>query len=169
LGDFNGVQVTDINGNSASFSTYTYYTNDRMLLWGAQFTSALSTICDANGSTNTTTLQNKWVEREKQYGYMGSDVKTAIQAATALASGNDYNKALALYDYVESKYNPTGAQSGSVTAVNFIGRTVTPLSGAAKIASVSSDSSSTLVLGGIAGVAVLAAGGYFFVRKKKAI
>jgi LPXTG-motif cell wall-anchored protein len=37
----------------------------------------------------------------------------------------------------------------------------------AVVSPATNDSSSTLVLGGIAGVAVLAAGGYFFVRKKK--
>jgi len=83
---------------------------------------------------------------------------------------NDYSYS----DYLSNSnsYSSTMTRSVTYTAADkwtAMQNMASKASGAFNSISKNSDSSSTLVLGGIAGIAVLAAGGYFFVRKKKSI
>ena len=112
----------------------------------------------------------------------------AVTGASSLTStwynnyAGDVNGTLSsvtITDYAKSSSNG-GTYSGTKTESVSVARKWEGLSimatnsgnwvGAKAVVSpATNDSSSTLVLGGIAGVAVLAAGGYFFVRKKKTI
>jgi LPXTG-motif cell wall-anchored protein len=104
--------------------------------------------------------------RDNIYNKMASDVKTTFETTSISDYSYDQYNANAETD----KY--TGLTKGSTTTAGSKYARIMALytaahpSGAAAV-STTSDSASTLVLGGIAGVAVLAAGGYFFVRKKK--
>ena len=113
----------------------------------------------------------------------------------ASTSNNAFNKIMPKYYFLTNSegyyYDETGCSNtvatGRKMAQNYIVQSVSwwakeygikgfrfdlmkaksEASGAAKVSTTNSDSSSTLVLGGLAAVAVLAAGSYFFVRKKR--
>jgi len=115
------------------------------------FLSATATECAATALSPST-----WTVANTQYiKATTSDAKISLKATDALDVGTPIEKFAARYDYVMKKY----------AYENFVNRTIS--SGAAIVSTGNSDSSSTLVLGGIAAISVLAAGGYFFVRKKR--
>jgi LPXTG-motif cell wall-anchored protein len=136
-------------------------------LWADGFLRDTSTICSMG--TPLTSLLTTWNGFSAGYSAINATAQGFLKNATALKDvsktsfTNLVNSAAGRYDYIVGKYNPSNA-----TISNFMQRTISGVSSAALVTSTSGDSSSTLVLGGIAAIAVLAAGSYFFIRKKKA-
>lgn len=156
----NGITIAGSNWSKGS-SDYMYYYNplDRINLWASRFLTATN-VCDSTGVTNNISANEWkiWNDESSEYGKMGTEPKALFLGATAdSGSTTSYIAAAARYDYICTKYS---------AASNFAYRSIAGRS-AQTVAAQNSDNSSTLVLGGLAAVAVLAAGSYFFVRKKR--
>jgi len=97
--------------------------------------------------------------------------KSLFTSATASSTSSLYYARFAsLYNYILAKYGYY-ENNASAYLSNYAGRTITTFANAntaSPVGIASNDSSSTLVLGGLAAAAVLVAGSYFFVRKRKA-
>ena len=134
------------------------------------FLETLSTgtdaVCDADGNTDLGDLQAAWELFAESYAALSLTDKSVFENATANESGTDIEKAVALYDYIGSKYN-TQLQSATLTNYNFIGR-----AGAANannhISPIANMNNNGLIIVVItAFVTMTFVSGYFFLRKKK--
>jgi hypothetical protein len=158
---------------ASSYSTFGAYSENSASLdyWSSLFVSTLTSTCN----TTKTAAQNDSAAASSIYqlgwvagtfgktGYDSLALKSSFTAATANYQSTSYvERAAALYDYIEAKY------VGTTYLSNWASRTINTFTpGSAKISLSSTDSASALVLGGLATIAVLAAGSYFFIRKKK--
>lgn len=158
---------------ATTYSTFGAYSEDAASLdyWSILFVSSLSTTC----ATTKTAAQHGAAAASQifSYGWVAGTwgktgwnkltLKASFTSAAANYQSTSYvERAAALYDYIEAKYQSTGYLA------NWAGRTLQSFTpGSQVVLPSTSDSSSSLVLGGLAGVAALAAGAYFFVRKKK--
>jgi LPXTG-motif cell wall-anchored protein len=151
--------------------TQTFWTNNYpnkpyAALWADAFLRDTSIICTM--ATPISTMLTQWSGFSTGYSAINATAQGFLKSATAVKDvsktsfTNLVNSAAGRYDYIVGRYNPTNP-----TITNFMKRTISGVSSAALITPSNSDSSSTLVLGGIAAVAALASGAYFFVRKKK--
>jgi len=146
--------------------------------WCSSFVSSFASTC---ASTKTATLGDSTAAAkiyqagwdQGTYGKVGFNkltLKANFTSAVANSASTKYDeKAASLYDYILAKYGSTEAGTSSYLS-NFAGRTITSFANANTANPVvvsSNDQSSTFVLGGLAFIAIVPAGGYFFVRKKK--
>jgi LPXTG-motif cell wall-anchored protein len=162
-----GVEGTDTVIATAKFNMSYWNTSDiasdKASIWSGYFLDKMDISCSA--SSIKTSLDYWWPTCASNYATLDSTVKAKFAAATgnatAAAKLATLYKGAARYNYIYTKYHAT-----DTNITNFANRTNTG-SYAAVVTPVVSDSSSTLALGGIAAVAALASGAYFFVRKKK--
>jgi LPXTG-motif cell wall-anchored protein len=140
---------------------------DRMSFWcGDQFLPDTDVCCSA--ISNATTFQNYiqyyWKNTlAPSFGTLTSTQTGFFKTGTGLNYGT-INDAIARYDrvyYLHHNTYPT-------LITDFAGRNPATISGASVTPSSSQNNSSVFVLAGLSAIAVLAAGSYFFIRKKKA-
>jgi len=101
-----------------------------------------------------------WANLKTGYLTMSDTQQNAFRDAPLAAtydSGTTVQKAAARYNEIVKAYGYENFANRSVSGASIVSKNT------------NNDSSSTIALGGLAMLAVLAAGGYFFVRKKKSI
>ena len=111
-------------------------------------------------------LQLSWATVALEFYELSSADKETFIHGVADSNGNDVNKALALYDYVATKYG-TMLESDDCTNYNFMNRSVTPASGSKTILGSNGNASATALVTIVALASLTAAGGFFFIRKRK--
>ena len=166
------VELTYTEDNISTKSSLTDITvasSENATSFATTFLSTLSTdndaVCDADGATDLGDLQAAWGLLAESFGSLTPAEKSVFVNATANESGNDIEKAVALYDYIASKYN-TELQTQELTNYNFMGRSITP-SGAKTIMAFNNDSSTIMTIVIIAIVMTTSTGAIFLLRKKK--
>lgn len=101
------------------------------------------------------------------YSSLSSGAKFLFQSAVSSSAGTtDLVRSVTRYDYILVNHQNYVYTDNVSKFSNFANRTISGYSGASVVLP-SSNSSSTLVLAGLAAIAVLAVGSYFFIRKKK--
>ena len=156
----NSTQVTFINGWSSNSYGVIGYPNMTANIAAAYVDGYCSCVdSDVNGFQAALLLKNN------VYDNMSDTEKTTF-ASTPLVdfSYSEYSGNSNSYSGLTKNTSTTAGEK-----YTFIQNKYAAHTSPAAVVSSSADKASTLVLGGIAGVAVLAAGGYFFVCKKKAI
>ena len=165
---------------NTSSGQYRYYSNSSVQLYrlvesseaaayAADFLELLSTganaVCDAGGESDLSELQTAWAILATDFAALSNADKQQFTQGAADESGNDINKALALYDYIATKYG-TSLQSQDCSNYNFMGRSITPASANVRFA-VSENNNALMIVVITAFVSATFIGGYFFLRKKK--
>ena len=112
--------------------------------------------CNAQGTSEPT--GTSWATLESYFNTLSTSEKNALKTSSS--------DAMAKYDYIVGKYNPTN--NNSSTYKNFIGRTVTPVGGARlALGSMAENSNTIAIIVIISLVSVTAIGGYFFIKRKE--
>ena len=112
--------------------------------------------CNAQGTSEPT--GTSWATLESYFNTLSTSEKNALKTSSS--------DAMAKYDYIVGKYNPTN--NSSSTYKNFIGRTVTPVGGARlALGSMAENSNTIAIIVIISMVSVTAIGGYFFLKRKE--
>lgn len=143
-------------------STATTYANS--------FLSLLSTgtdhVCDADGKTSLSELQVAWELLAESFADLSAADKALFQKAYANESGTAVEQAVALYDYIATKYN-TSLETETLTEYNFMGRNITP-AGGNMINKITTNNAVIIVI--VISVLSLALfGAFFLLRKKKEV
>ena len=160
--------ITTAAANADSWST-NYPNRDYVHYWCAEFMARTGVIC--GGATKTASdYASAWTTCQASFAAIGNATITNFFKSATATQGDFSPSSTTIYrNYVAYRYdliyNRYYAANSNIT--NFAARTITASTPAASVEPSVNDSSSTLVLGGLAGVAALAAGAYFFVRKKK--
>jgi LPXTG-motif cell wall-anchored protein len=148
--------------------------------WAYKVLKTYSTVC-ASGKTHAQNdqtgaslyFQQGWTYQTQSMGdaadWNALTSKALFTNVTASTTSSLYYARFAsMYDYILSKYGYYSTTNTTAYLANYANRTIPSfVSGSSIVDPATTDSSSTLVLGGIAAVAALASGAYFFVRKKK--
>lgn len=153
-----------------------YYINYKVAIeslsaaeYASEFLSVLSTgasaVCDSNGETNLASLKAAWKSLADLFSGMTNTDKALFTNGTA-GSSTDIEKALALYDYIATKYN-TNLESSSLASYNFMGRNITPAPAARLSILGANNSVLAITIIAICVVSASSAALYFFLRKKK--
>lgn len=149
--EFNGV-VTSVTNSASDFATY--------------FLDALSGACDASGNSNMETLKLGWATVALEFAKLSNVDKDVYAKGTGNSTGNNIEKAIALYDYIATKYG-TSLESEDCTNYNFMNRSVTPVAGSKTILGSNGNASATALVTIVALASLTAVGGFFFIRKRK--
>lgn len=149
--EFNGV-VTSVTNSASDFATY--------------FLDALSGACDASGNSNMETLKLGWATVALEFAKLSNVDKDVYSKGTGNSTGNNIEKAIALYDYIATKYG-TSLESEDCTNYNFMNRSVTPVAGSKTILGSNGNASATALVTIVALASLTAVGGFFFIRKRK--
>ena len=167
-----GTINANISGQTFKFYKYVegagYSADD----FADEFLEALSTgaaaVCVADGSTQLNGLKAAWASLAINFSHLSSEDKEDLAEGQASESGTDIQKALALYDYVATKYGHS-LESSDLNNFDFIGRGITPRANVriTIFGQNNVDSDTTLIVIIASVVAVAAVGGYFFLRRKK--
>ncbi len=166
--------------NSAS-GQFRYYSNSTVKLYklvesseattyAQTFLNDLGSVCDAGGDSDIADLQLAWASLAIDFDALSNADKQLFTQGTADESGDVINQALALYDYVASKYS-TRLESEDCSSYNFMSRSITPVSSGRLVADslFGSDSTGTIAIVIVSVIGVSALGGFFFLRKRKEI
>lgn len=147
----------------------------RFVVWGATDLFAetfanefMTKMTCHNGDTAPTFADGyDWTKFESIYNGLDAQEQGRLHDADALEGGTIIEQAMARYDYIEGRYNPKNLQSSAWK--NFIGRTVTPIgNGRIMISIISTQTTNTSIIVIVTvGIAAIAIGGYFLLRKKK--
>lgn len=179
------VASTDSSGNfrAAKKSALEIYVKPNGKVWiqndstadaksfASSFVESIEGNCPYNYSTESysgktvSNLVSAWNAQGEAYSHLTDGAKSVLQSATTSSEGSlkDFAR---VYDYVLGKYESTLTQSGN--AGNFANRTVVPVAGAINPISTSVESSYTSIIAIIGAVSLVAIGGFFFIRRKRA-
>lgn len=149
--EFNGI-VTSVTNPASDFAAY--------------FLDALSGACDASGNSNMETLKLGWATVALEFAKLSNVDKDVYAKGTGNSTGNNIEKAIALYDYIATKYG-TSLESEDCTNYNFMNRSVTPVAGSKTILDSNGNVSATALVTVVALASLTAAGSFFFIRKRK--
>ena len=128
-----------------------------------------SAVCVANGSTNLNGLKSSWAALAGNFDCLDSANKLLLSEGNADETSNDsVEKALALYDYIATKYGHS-LESSDLDDFDFIGRNIVPTGGAKLMLNfVGGENTNTIaIIVIISMVSVTAIGGYFFIKRRK--
>lgn len=149
--------------------------NKRFVVWGATDLFAetfanefMTKMTCHNGDTVPTFADGySWSQFESIYNGLDAQEQGRLHDADTLEAGSIIEQAMARYDYIEGRYNPKNLPSSDWK--NFIGRTVTPIgNGRIMISIISAQTTNTSIIVIVTvGIAAIAIGGYFLLRKKK--
>jgi len=122
--------------------------------------------CNAQGNTNLDTLKSDWETLAGMFDALSDGDKTLFTDGQGNETGTNIQKALALYDYIASKYN-TQLETETLTDYNFMGRTLS--SGARPMINNFNVSNNVAVISVMVVITLVtvSAGAYFLLRKKK--
>ena len=149
--EFQGI-VTLVTNSASDFATY--------------FLDTLSGVCDASGNSDMETLKLGWATVALEFAKLSNVDKDVYAKGTGNSAGNNIEKTIALYDYIATKYG-TSLESSDCTNYNFMNRSVTPVAGSKTILGSNSNASATALVTIVALASLTAAGGFFFIRKRK--
>lgn len=158
------VTVSSSSNSYVQFTKAVFYADnstDGATTFAQTFLSAIT--CDSTGATAPTfTSGNSWSSLSTAYSALSTSDKNTLKNATANENGTNIEKAMARYDYIVGKY-------GTSTYENFIGRTVTPISGAntMKVFNGNSTNNILLILGSISLLGGLTYLAYFLKKRKE--
>ena len=154
-GNTRNIMRYNYNNGSPLFACYNSASQSEVHLYRLDFGETLlhNITCDGEGSY-TIASGYSWNDLKGVY----QDLPLSEQNSLKTASNNG----LARYDYLIAKY-------GTGTFENFIGRTITPLSGdKLPLSSLVSESSSVItIITVISVLSLIALGGFFFIKKRK--
>ena len=190
------LDVSDDEGSVVTFSTtgskQRFYIHSVTLILESEDKTAVTfankilneLTCTASGNTAPST--SEWNALKTYYNTgsnVSSDSKTLLQTTSApyetwkdfvVSSGSSESEricaALAKYDYVIAKYGALEDGNGNKVYENFIQRSVTPLSGGARLLDTffgNNNTSTVAIIVVISMVSVTAIGGYFFLKKRR--
>lgn len=148
---FQGI-VTSVTNPASDFATY--------------FLNALSEVCNASGNSDMKMLKLGWAKVALEFAGLSDVDKDVYAKGTGNSTGDNIEKAIALYDYIATKYG-TSLESEECTNYNFMNRSVTPVAGSKTILDSSGNASATALVTIVALASLTAAGGFFFIRKRK--
>ena len=114
--------------------------------------------CDATGKTAPSV--EDWDDFGIEFLGLGSDLQLIARNAVANESGTTIERAMAKYDYIVAKY-------GSDTYDNYIGRTITPINGAASYNLLVDNQISLIIIVVISTISLTSVGAFFALRKRK--
>ena len=156
--------------SNSSVQLYKLVESSEAAAYAADFLELLSTganaVCDAGGESDLGDLQTAWAILATDFAALSNADKQQFTQGAADESGNDINKALALYDYIATKYG-TSLQSQDCSNYNFMGRSITPASANVRLATVQMNNNALIIVVITAFVSATFVGGYFLLRKKK--
>lgn len=132
--------------------------------FGSGFMTNIGGACDASGAQDNIT-SSLWNAQKNAFDALSVDAQGLIACASGNESGANYEKAVALYDYIVSKY-------GVDTHADFMNRvsagTLVLSARVSPLLSITSNTNSTVAIIVIVSlVSLTAIGGYFFLRKRK--
>ena len=116
--------------------------------------------------TDLSDLREAWVMLAEEFEDLGDTDKDLFAHGVANENGDTIQKALALYDFIATKYN-TQLETVSLTNYNFMGRTITPATNVIRPLVNNNTVTVVVVLTSVALVSVSLIGVYFLLRKKK--
>ena len=180
-----GTKGLTLNTTSGQFR---YYSNATVQLYklvesnaasdyADKFLDLLSTgdnpVCNVdeagNVLTNLDDLKAAWAILASDFNALSNADKEIFIQGTADETGENINRALALYAHIAAAYG-TRLESEDCENFNFMNRTIVPLSNSVLpcIGDFSEDGSMISIIAVASLVSVVAIGGYFFLKKKKA-
>lgn len=149
--EFQGI-VISVTNSASDFATY--------------FLDTLSGVCDASGNSDMETLKLGWATVALEFAKLSNVDKDVYAKGTGNSTGNNIEKAIALYDYIATKYG-TSLESKDCTNYNFMNRSVTPVAGSKTILDSNGNVSATALVAIVTLASLTAVGGFFFIRKRK--
>lgn len=153
--------------SNATVKLYKLVESSEAATYAQTFLNDLGSVCDAVGNSDIAYLQLAWASLALDFDALSNADKQIFTQGTADASGDAINQALALYDYVATKYN-TRLESEDCNDYNFMNRTITVLSSSNGVLSEifsENNNIATLIIV-IASSMTLIAGVIVFKRKK---
>lgn len=152
----NSRNVMQYNSGSSLFACYASASQTGVSLYRLDFGETLLHNITCSGSGSYTIAEGyAWSDLKSVYQDLPSAEQTSLKTAS--------NAGLVRYDYLVGKY-------GTSTFENFIGRTVTPIGHSSVILLTALGNKSTntsIIVIVTVGIAAIAIGGYFLLRKKK--
>lgn len=149
--EFQGI-VISVTNSASDFATY--------------FLDTLSGVCDASGNSDMETLKLGWATVALEFAKLSNVDKDVYAKGTGNSTGNNIEKAIALYDYIATKYGAS-LESKDCTNYNFMNRSVTPVAGSKTILDSNGNVSATALVAIVTLASLTAVGGFFFIRKRK--
>ena len=139
--------------------------------YAADFLEMLSTgaghVCQADGNSDLEDLKVAWAILADDFQSLSSNaVRQQFTQGTADESGDDIAKALALYDFIATKYG-TRLESDDCDNYNFMGRTITPISSIHNIFGQNTNGNNILLIVVISSITVASAIGLFFIIRRR--
>ena len=116
--------------------------------------------------TDLSSLQTAWAMLADEYASLSDDDKALFAHGVASESGDSIQKALALYDFIATKYN-TQLESADLADYNFMARSITPATNVINPFVNTNSTTIVVVITAMALVSVSVIGVYFLLRKKK--
>ena len=124
-----------------------------------------SPVCSADGNTDLDLLKTAWVAYKLTFDNLEQSDKDQFTYGYADENGNNFQKALALYDYIASKYG-TSLESENCPNYNFMGRSSAVHN--AHMVNPINNSSQLILIAVISSVICISSIGLFFlIRKRK--
>lgn len=164
--EYNGTPETNQNIADVKWNNYI----EAREYAATSFLTDVAGTCESDGTTDLDDLKLAWASTALDYDELSTEAKSIFVNGSGSESANAYDvqKAIALYDYVATKYGHN-LESEDLDNFDFMGRNITPTSNT-RIAifgqsSVDQDTTLIVIISSIVGVA--AVGGYFFLRRKK--
>ena len=132
--------------------------------FGSGFMTNIGGACDASGAQDNIS-SSLWNAQKNAFNALSVDAQGLIACASGNESGANYEKAVALYDYIVSKY-------GVDTHADFMNRvsagTLVLSARVSPLLSITSNTNSTVAIIVIVSmISLTAIGGYFYIRKRK--
>ena len=172
--DIVGAGGAHLRYNSASsdlrfryYKSSSYTSQKAIQLYKVNFSKVMLSGVTCNESGTSQPTGESWSNLEAYYNTLSTTEKATFASATANENGTDLQKAMAKYDYIVGKYNPTNSSSSAYK--NFIGRTVTPIGGQNFLLNtvIGENTNTIAIIVIISMVSVTAIGGYFFIKRRK--
>ncbi len=127
-------------------------------------------VCQVNQAgevqTSLSDLKTAWAMLAEEFADLSDEDKALFSNGVASENGDNIQKALALYDFIATKYN-TQLQSADLEAYNFMARTITPATNVINPFVNNNSTAIVVVITAMALVSVSVIGVYFLLRKKK--